>query len=37
MTGMPAWGLTHNNEILWDIVAFLQKLPESRPSNIKLW
>jgi mono/diheme cytochrome c family protein len=28
MTGMPAWGVTHNDELLWDIVAFLRKLPE---------
>ncbi len=28
MTGMPAWGVTHNDEILWDVVAFLRKLPE---------
>ncbi len=28
MTGMPAWGVTHKDELLWDIVAFLRKLPE---------
>ena len=28
MTGMPAWGVTHDDEMLWDVVAFLQKLPE---------
>ncbi len=28
MTGMPAWGVTHSDEQLWDVVAFLQKLPE---------
>jgi hypothetical protein len=28
MTGMPAWGLTHDDEILWDVVAFVRKLPE---------
>jgi len=28
MSGMPAWGVTHSDELLWDIVAFLQKLPE---------
>jgi len=28
MTGMPAWGVTHNDEILWDVVAFLRKVPE---------
>lgn len=28
MTGMPAWGITHSDEELWSIVAFLNKLPE---------
>ena len=28
MTGMPAWGVTHKDELLWDIVAFLRKMPE---------
>ena len=28
MTGMPAWGLTHDDETLWDVVAFVRKLPE---------
>jgi mono/diheme cytochrome c family protein len=27
MTGMPAWGVTHDDELLWDVVAFLRKLP----------
>ena len=27
MTGMPAWGMTHDDELLWDVVAFLRKLP----------
>ena len=21
MTGMPAWGVTHDDEMLWDVVA----------------
>jgi mono/diheme cytochrome c family protein len=28
MTGMPAWGLTHDDERIWTMVAFLQKLPD---------
>jgi hypothetical protein len=28
MTGMPAWGVTHGDDVLWDVVAFLQKLPD---------
>jgi mono/diheme cytochrome c family protein len=27
MTGMPSWGATHDDELLWDIVAFLRKMP----------
>lgn len=27
MTGMPAWGPTHSDAKIWDIVAFLEKLP----------
>lgn len=26
-TAMPAWGATHDDETIWAIVAFLQKLP----------
>jgi len=28
MSGMPAWGVTHDDELLWSVVAFLRKLPE---------
>lgn len=28
MTGMPAWGITHDDELLWDVVAFLKTLPD---------
>lgn len=27
MTGMPAWGPTHDDEALWEIIAFLKELP----------
>ncbi len=33
MTGMPAWGVTHDDAMLWDIVAFLRKLPELTPDQ----
>jgi len=33
MTGMPAWGVTHNDELLWDVVAFLRKIPELTPDQ----
>ncbi len=28
MTGMPAWGATHDDRTIWSMVAFLQKLPQ---------
>ncbi len=28
MSGMPAWGVNHDDEELWDVVAFLQRLPQ---------
>jgi mono/diheme cytochrome c family protein len=28
MTGMPAWGVTHSDEKIWAIVAFVRGLPE---------
>jgi mono/diheme cytochrome c family protein len=31
MTGMPAWGLTHDDERLWSMVAFLRQLPGMTP------
>lgn len=27
MTGMPAWGVTHDDRSIWALVAFVQKLP----------
>jgi cytochrome c553 len=28
MTGMPAWGPTHSDTQIWDLVAFMKRLPE---------
>ncbi len=28
MTGMPAWGATHDDESIWPVIAFLTRLPE---------
>ncbi len=28
MTAMPAWGPSHNDKKIWEMVAFLQKLPD---------
>jgi mono/diheme cytochrome c family protein len=33
MTGMPAWGVTHGDELLWNVVAFVRKLPELTPEQ----
>jgi len=35
MTGMPAWGLTHNDEEIWSVVAFIQTLPNLGPNEYK--
>jgi len=35
MTGMPAWGPTHSDEKLWQIVAFVKKLPKMTPEQYK--
>jgi hypothetical protein len=31
MTGMPAWGPTHDDEQLWDLVAMVKRLPALTP------
>lgn len=36
MTGMPAFGPTHEDRELWDLVAFLQRLPELSPSQYRV-
>ena len=35
LTGMAAWGPTHNNTLIWDMVAFLQKLPSLTPEQYR--
>jgi len=32
-TSMPAWGVTHDDQRLWTIVAFLQRLPKLTPKQ----
>jgi hypothetical protein len=32
---MPAWGGSHDDETIWSMVAFLQKLPDMTPSQYK--
>ncbi len=35
MTGMPAWGETHNEEVIWSMVAFIKTLPNLGPDEYK--
>jgi mono/diheme cytochrome c family protein len=35
MTGMPAWGATHTDEQLWEIVAFMNVLPAMPPHEYR--
>jgi hypothetical protein len=33
MTGMPSFGITHREEELWGIIAFLRRLPSLGPQE----
>ena len=33
MTGMPAWGVSHSDQMIWAMVAFLEKLPSLTPAE----
>jgi mono/diheme cytochrome c family protein len=35
MSAMPAWGATHDDQTIWSMVAFLQKLPELSPAEYR--
>jgi mono/diheme cytochrome c family protein len=35
LTAMPAWGKTHSDELIWDMVGFLQKLPKMSAEQYK--
>jgi len=35
LTAMPAWGKTHNDELIWDMVAFIRQLPKMTPEKYK--
>lgn len=35
-SGMPAWGITHDDQRIWDMVAFLQKLPQLTPEQYQI-
>lgn len=36
MSAMPAWGSTHNDERMWAMVAFIQRLPELTPAQYQI-
>jgi mono/diheme cytochrome c family protein len=33
LTAMPAWGRTNSDELIWDMVAFIRKLPSLSPAQ----
>lgn len=35
-SGMPAWGPTHSDERIWNMVAFLQRLPSLSPDQYQI-
>ena len=35
LSAMPAWGKTHDDQLIWDMVAFLQQLPKMNPEQYK--
>jgi len=35
MTGMPAFGPTHDDEKLWDLTAFVKRLPTMTPDQYR--
>ena len=35
MSAMPAWGGSHDDDTIWSMVAFLQKLPDLTPEQYK--
>jgi mono/diheme cytochrome c family protein len=37
MTGMPAWGESHSDEEIWQIVAFVRQIPEMSPQTYAAW
>ncbi len=35
LSAMPAWGFSHNDVTIWDMVAFIEKLPGMTPAEYK--
>lgn len=36
LSAMPAWGRTHPDPLIWDMVAFIRKLPGMTPEQYKM-
>lgn len=37
LTAMPAWGKTHSDEKIWDMVAFVRRLPAMSVADYRQW
>ena len=35
LTAMPAWGKTHDDQLIWDMVAFIRQMPKMSPQQYK--
>lgn len=35
LSAMPAWGRTHDDELIWDMVAFIRQLPKMSPAQYR--
>ncbi|HSR00764.1 MAG TPA: cytochrome c [Sphingomicrobium sp.] len=35
LSAMPAWGKTHSDELIWDMVAFIRQLPRMSPQQYR--
>lgn len=35
LSAMPAWGKTHNDQLVWDMAAFVRQLPKMTPEQYK--
>ncbi|MEP7130895.1 MAG: cytochrome c [Sphingomicrobium sp.] len=35
LSAMPAWGKTHDDQLIWDMVAFIRQLPKLSPEQYK--
>lgn len=35
LSAMPAWGKTHSDDLIWDMVAFIRQMPKMNPDQYK--